>query len=176
MKAALGRRTQHRRESIMAKATAKKATASKAKADEAPEAPEAPETAVPEDNHLDTGADGQPTADSHPVESDDELEQESANVEPIAPADKFGQPTEQKKVDQSPNVEHPTVAPGNEEAAEPLHNPELVEEHANQLPHVVSTEDTKDHSDPSEVAQAALADPDVPLGQDADPNGPDDLR
>jgi hypothetical protein len=68
------------------------------------------------------------------------------------------------------------VAPGNEEAAKPLHNPELVEEHANQISHVVGTEQTKDHSDPSEVAQAALADPDVPLGQDADPNGPDDLR
>ena len=93
-----------------------------------------------------------------------------------AKPDEFGQPVEQKKVDQSEDVEHPTVAPGNEEAAKPLHNPELVEEHANEVSHVVSTEQTKDHSDPSEVAQAALADPNVPLGQDADPNGPDDLR
>jgi hypothetical protein len=133
----------------MTKATTKKATS-------------------PDKGHLDTGADGQPTADSHPVEAADELEQESV--------DEFGQPTKQKKVDQGPNVEHPTVPPGYEEAAKPLHNPKLVEKHANQLPHVASTEDTWNHSDPSEVAQAALSDPDVPLGQDADPNGPDDLR
>jgi hypothetical protein len=156
----------------MTKATTKKAAASKPKA---AKDDETPETAVPDDGHLNTGADGQPTADAAPVGPSDDLE-ESADVEPIADADEFGQPVEQRKVDQSPNVEHPTVAPGNEEAAKPLHNPELVEKHANEIPHVVSTEQTKDHSDPSEVAQAALADPDVPLGQDADPNGPDDLR
>jgi hypothetical protein len=156
----------------MTKATTKKATAPKSKA----KADEVPDTAEPDKGHLDTGADGQPTADTAPAESDDERPEESADIEPIAEADDNGQPVEQRKVDQSPNVEHPTVAPGNEEAAKPLHNPELVEEHANRISHVVSTEDTKDHSDPSEVAQAALADPNVPLGQDADPNGPDDLR
>ena len=154
----------------MTKATTKKAASSKAKADETPE------TAVPKKDHLNTGADGQPTADVAPAESEADVEQESADVEPVAKPDEFGQPVEQKKVDQSEDVEHPTVAPGNEEAAKPLHNPELVEEHANEVSHVVSTEQTKDHSDPSEVAQAALADPNVPLGQDADPNGPDDLR
>ncbi len=150
------------------KKTATKAAASKAKADDVPE------TAVPEKDHLDT-ADGQPTADTAPAD-DDQAEQESADVTPVAKADEHGQPVEQKKVDQGPDVEHPTVAPGNEEAAKPLHNPELVEEHANEVSHVVSTDQTKAHSDPSEVAQAALADPNVPLGQDADPNGPDDLR
>ena len=153
----------------MTKATPKKAATSKAKADDVPE------TAVPDKDHLDTGADGQPTADTVPAD-DSQAEQEQADVTPVAKPDEWGQPVEQKKVDQGPDVEHPTVAPGNEEAAKPLHNPELVEEHANEVSHVVSTEQTKDHSDPSEVAQAALADPSVPLGQDADPNGPDDLR
>lgn len=154
----------------MTKNTTKKTSASKAKNTETPE------TAVPEKDHLDTGADGQPTADTAPAEAEVQAAKDPAPPAPIAEADDLGQPVEQKKVDQGPDVDHPTVAPGNEEAAEPLHNPELVEEHANQVSHVVSTEDTKDHSDPSEVAQAALADPDVPLGQDADPNGPDDLR
>lgn len=154
----------------MTKATPKKAATSKAKADEAPE------TAVPPKDHLQTGVDGQPTADVAPSESDDEHDEVQADVEPVAPADENGQPVVQKKVDQGPDVEHPTVAPGNEEAAKPLHNPKLVEKHANEVSHVVGTEQTKDHSDPSEVAQAALADPNVPLGQDADPNGPDDLR
>lgn len=154
----------------MTKATTKKAATSKAKADEVPE------TAVPDKDHLNTGADGQPTADVAPAESEDERDDEQADVKPVAQADENGQPVEQKKVDQSPNVEHPTVAPGNEEAAEPKHNPKLVEKHANEVSHVVSTDQTKNHSDPSEVAQAALADPNVPLGQDADPNGPDDLR
>lgn len=159
----------------MAKATAKKATAKKAAPRKA-SADETPETAVPDKGHLDTGVDGQPTADTAPVESDDELDQTEADVEPIADADEFGQPVKQRKVDQNADVEHPTVAPGNEEAAKPLHNARLVEKHANEIPHVVGTEQTKDHSDPSEVAAAALADPDVPLGQDADPNGPDGLR
>lgn len=157
----------------MTKAATKKAVASKkteAKADEVPE------TAVPEKDHLDTGVDGQPTADTAPPDAEEELAEDPPAPEPIAEADEHGQPVEQKKVDQGPDVDHPTVAPGNEEAAKPLHNPALVEEHANQVSHVVGTEQTKDHSDPSEVAQAALADPNVPLGQDADPNGPDDLK
>lgn len=155
----------------MAKATTKKATASKAKADE-----ETPETALPDKGHLNTGVDGQPTADTAPPEPEEALAEDPPPAEPIAEADENGQPVTQRKVDQGPDVDHPTVAPGNEEAAKPLHNPKLVEKHANQISHVVGTEQTKDHSDPSEVAQAAIADPDVPLGQDADPNGPDDLR
>lgn len=130
----------------------------------------------PDKGHLNTGVDGQPTADTAPAEPEEARVEDPAPPEPIADADEFGQPVEQHKVDQSADVEHPTVAPGNEEAAKPLHNPKLVEKHANQISHVVGTEQTKDHSDPSEVAQAALADPDVPLGQDADPNGPDDLK
>lgn len=163
----------------MAKAT-KKATAKAAKAAPAKTAAstdeETPETAVPPKDHLDTGVDGQPTADTAPAEAEERLPEDPDPQEPIADADEFGQPVEQKKVDQTEDVDHPTVAPGNEEAAKPLHNPELVEEHANEISHVVGTEQTKDHSDPSEVAAAAIADPDVPLGQDADPNGPDDLR
>lgn len=154
----------------MTKATTKKAATPKAKADEVPE------TAVPPKDHLNTGADGQPTADVAEPDPGAQVEGVAADAKPISKPDEHGQPTKQKKVDQSENVEHPTTAPGNEEAAEPKHNPKLVEEHANEISHVVSTGDTKDHSDPSEVAQAALADPNVPLGQDADPNGPDDLR
>lgn len=154
----------------MTKAATKKAAEPKSKGDEAPE------TAIPEQDHLATGVDGQPTADSAPVEPEEQLAKDPAPPEPVADADENGQPVEQHKVDQSEGVEHPTVAPGNEEAAKPLHNPALVEKHANEVSHVVGTEQTKDHSDPSEVAAAALADPNVPLGQDADPNGPDDLR
>lgn len=162
----------------MTKATTKKAVAKKAAAPKADDTADesTPETAVPEKDHLQTGVDGQPTADVAPPESEDQLAEDPAPAEPIAEPDENGQPVEQKKVDQGPDVEHPTVAPGNGEAAKPLHNPSLVEKHANQISHVVGTEQTKDHSDPSEVAQAALADPNVPLGQDADPNGPDDVK
>lgn len=130
----------------------------------------------PDKGHLDTGVDGQPTADTAPPEPEVDRAEDPAQPEPVAEPDENGQPEKQHKVDQTEDVEHPTVAPGNEEAAKPLHNPKLVEKHANQVSHVVGTEQTKDHSDPSEVAAAALADPNVPLGQDADPNGPDDIK
>lgn len=130
-------------------------------------------TAEPDKGHLNTGVDGQPTADVAPPESDSLVLGDPEPAEPIADADENGQPVTQRKVDQSANVEHPTTAPGDEAAAKPLHNPKLVEKHANEVSHVVGTEQTQDHSDPSEVAAAALADPNVPLGQDADPNGPD---